>query len=100
MLYVYMKRKDVGETLGAEDYQRFGESTQEKLDETIKHYSENGFEMSTVEEYVAAGNAQPDDTDESPNEGDAADVTNAEIPEEGPSDDEAEEVDEKTEEAK
>ena len=80
MFYAYMKRKEVGESIGAEDFIRIGEATQEKLDETIAHNLENGFEMSTVEEYVSAGNAQPDDTDESPLEGDAAGITNADIP--------------------
>lgn len=77
MFYAYLKRPNAGETLEATDIVRVGSGSEAHLEGKIEGYTEHGYTLSSKEEYIAAGNAEPDDTDESPNQGDAADVTNA-----------------------
>ena len=75
MFYAYIKFPSTEETAG--QIIRIGSATESHLEGKLEGYIEQGFTLSSPQEYLDAGNEPLDDADESPNEGDAAGMTNA-----------------------
>lgn len=76
MPYAYIKRSGV-ETLEAADVRRIGGSDEKILANKLHFEKKQGWEESTADEYIAAGNDALDDADQTPFEGDAKDMTDA-----------------------
>lgn len=75
MFYAYIKFPSIEE--GEGQIIRIGSATEAHLEGKLEGYIEQGFTLSSPQEYLDAGNEPLDDTDETPNEGDAAGMTNA-----------------------